>query len=220
MEQQGTPRTMPEEMQAKPPASRLATLLAMAIRLEPELYQEVRDLVARDERTGAYKNGFFRLSIDDELSRARILEYDLSLVAVRVLAIDDIEEQHGYNVAQDMLTTVVKELRLHTRDTDWVAQGSSWEEFIVVLPGCGEPQADRIVEKLRLALSQAEVSVKWGIDLPIQAQVELVTCTHGDTDTAFLLDQIQAAFRRIDRMGFEAGPDSGPEEGGQDDYGN
>lgn len=211
---------MPEDTEAKGSASRLASMLAMAIRLEPELYQEVRDLVARDERTGAYKNGFFRLSIDDELSRARVLEYDLSLLAVRAFGIDDIEEQHGFNVAQDMLTTIVKELRLHTRDTDWVAQGASWQEFIVVLPGCGEAQADRIVQKLTDTLSKATVSVKWGIDLPIRAQVELVACTHGNVATDFLLDQINAAFDRFDRVIFGAETPPGTDEGDQDDYGS
>lgn len=219
MEQQENSPTMTDEPEAKGAASRLASLLAMAIRLEPELYQEVRDLVARDERTGAYKNGFFRLSIDDELSRARVLEYDLSLVAVRVIGIDDIKEEHGYNVAQDMLTTVVKELRLHTRETDWVAQGEEWHEFIVVLPGCGEAQAGAIVDKLRATLSQARVSVKWGIDLPILSQVALISCTDGNVATAFLLDQIRSAFRRFDRMGFDSGSASQPDEGDQDHYG-
>jgi GGDEF domain-containing protein len=219
MEQQGNTPTITEEPEAKGAASRLASLLAMAIRLEPELYHEVRDLVARDERTGAYKNGFFRLSIDDELSRARVLDYDISLVAVRVIGIDDIKEEHGYNVAQDMLTTVVKELRLYTRETDWVAQGDEWHQFIVVLPGCGQAQAGAIVEKLRVRLSQAKVRVKWGIDLPIRAQVALISCTHGNIATAFLLDEIQAAFQRFDRVGFGSASTSNSDEGDQDQYG-
>lgn len=197
------PESTPETTGNKS-ASRLASLLAMAIRLEPELYREVKDLVARDERTGAYKNGFFRLSIEDELSRARVLEYELSLVAMQVIGIEEIEEEHGFNVAQQMLTTAVKGVRLNTRDTDWVAQGNSWDQFIIVLPGCGETQAEFILQKLQTELNAAKVGVKWGVDLPLRVRLGLVTCTDGNMEVAYLLEQLERAFQRFDRVQFEA----------------
>jgi diguanylate cyclase (GGDEF)-like protein len=176
----------------------------MAIRLEPELYREVKDLVARDERTGAYKNGFFRLSIEDELSRARVLEYDLSLLALQVIGIGEIEEEHGFNVAQQMLTTVVKGVHLNTRDTDWIAQWESWDQFIVVLPGCGEAQVEFIVEKLQTELNAEKVSVKWGVDLPVRVRLRLVDCTDGNIEVAYLLERLEREFQRFDQIQFEA----------------
>ncbi|MDX1601350.1 MAG: GGDEF domain-containing protein, partial [Anaerolineales bacterium] len=126
---------------------RLAHLLALAINLEPMLFEEVVQVATTDNLTGAYKLSFFRTNLKNELKRAHILRYPVGLLLLDVELPDDIEQQYRILAADQALKAVADTVSEELRTTDWLARCGS-DEFAVVLPGCPPDQLMDIARRL------------------------------------------------------------------------
>ncbi|MGD8814602.1 MAG: hypothetical protein PVI78_09025, partial [Anaerolineales bacterium] len=115
----------------------LAELLALAIRLDPVLFREVRQRMVLDQRTGAITSDLIETELEAELSRARLLGYPLGVIVVWIDAWDQDSDDGKWLLEKKGIRAVVDHLKSLVRSTDWVAANKDANRFIIVLPGCG-----------------------------------------------------------------------------------
>lgn len=145
--------------------------LALAARLNTE--RRLRLHAERDAaRSQAEAGRLADLSLRDALTdidNRRALEMQLDVLAapaqriplaVMMVDIDHfkrLNDTHGHQAGDACIRAVAQVLRRHARRSHDVAARYGGEEFCLLLPGCGEPEAQRIAESLREAVERLEV---------------------------------------------------------------
>ncbi|MFP3854979.1 MAG: diguanylate cyclase domain-containing protein, partial [Anaerolineales bacterium] len=147
---------------------RLAHLLALAISLEPVLFDKVLDIATTDELTGAYQQSFLKDGLANELNRAKVLRYPLSLLSLALEARSEVSEDLRPLVYEQALRMAADELKQLSRTTDWVVRSDDSELFLV-LPGCPTGRLKELGRQLAERLSPLEVRLADGTSHQVEA---------------------------------------------------
>jgi diguanylate cyclase (GGDEF)-like protein/PAS domain S-box-containing protein len=135
-----------------------------------QLFAEVQHLATMDDLTGAYNRNYFNAHLENELNRARRLDYSLGLLIVDVDDLKKVNDQYGHVAGDDLLKAVVRVLKTNIRETDWVARYGG-DEFAVVLPGCSGLQLRMIGEKLQTSMKNASLDLPSGEEVMISVSI-------------------------------------------------
>ena len=179
----------------------LAHLLALAIKLEPVLFQEVQSLASTDELTQAFNLNFFNVNLLSEVKRAQLLSYPLGVLLVAVDEPESAMTKYGSLAVDEMLKTVARLLHGNLRGTDWMARIAS-DEFAVILPGCQADRLQDIGHKLLRTLSSALFKLPDGEMEGIRVTVAGVVCGDGFVlETADILRAADKALQQAEEAG-------------------
>lgn len=140
---------------------RLAKLLALAINLEPILFDKVLQAATVDELTGAYNQSFFHDGLSNELNRAQALRYPLGLLLVSANPAEELSAELADLLRDKGLRSAAAELVVISRTTDWTAR-SDENELALVLPGCPLERLRQLGEDIAGLINPLEIRLANG----------------------------------------------------------
>jgi diguanylate cyclase (GGDEF)-like protein len=143
-----------------------------------------------DPLTGLFNRLKFNEALGNELARSKRHRTPLSLMLYDVDHFKAINDSHGHQVGDAVLTQISQWVLQHIRPSDLLARWGG-EEFIILAPGSDGPMAYQAAERLRTAMQQVAF-----------ANVGTLSCSFGvsyyqDGDTAeSMLSRADAALYR------------------------
>lgn len=132
------------------------------------LFQEVQELATKDELTGLSNRRHIFQCAHEEVDRARRFKHPLSVVMVDVDHFKSLNDTHGHQAGDQVLKVVANRLFAGLRKIDRAGRYGG-EEFMLLLPGCNENDAIKVVaERLRQAICESSIPSSHG-DLTVTA---------------------------------------------------
>jgi diguanylate cyclase (GGDEF)-like protein len=120
-------------------ASALAEHIALTIS-NLDLRAELLTQAIRDPLTGLYNRRYMQEALERELHRARRRERPLSVMMIDIDHFKRYNDTFGHSAGDDALSMVAEVLMASIRAEDLACRYGG-EEFVVILPECGLPQA-------------------------------------------------------------------------------
>ena len=112
----------------------------------------LEDEAVRDPKTGLLNARRFDVELDGALAQARVSGQPLSLLAIDLDFLREINNAHGHLAGDAVINGIADLIRRHLRATD-VAGRFGGEEFLVALAGVESDDATALGERLRAAVS-------------------------------------------------------------------
>ncbi len=122
--------------------------------LLPHFQQAAR----RDGKTGLLTAGFWHEVAGRELERAHRVAQPLGVLMLDLDHFKAFNDQMGHLVGDQLLRAVADELRHETRPYDLVGRFGG-EEFVMLLPGVGADQVEKVADRIRQRISGISVAV-------------------------------------------------------------
>lgn len=152
--QNDDPARLPDAQSLALAESELATL-AQLNRFE----RRTGLLTHLDAPTGLYTHSYLRQVLEKELQRAGRYELDLSVAAISIRNLRQINEQEGYLMGDAAIRQMADTLREALRTVDVIARTGSGR-FVVVFPETNRHQGQVACERIFKALQRSEVRWK------------------------------------------------------------
>jgi diguanylate cyclase (GGDEF)-like protein len=155
-----------------------------------ELARDLGYKATTDPLTGLPNRLKFDQALASEMTRAERYKSPLSLVLFDVDHFKQVNDSHGHQIGDKVLTQLSRFVPNLIRSNDLLARWGG-EEFVILLPGCEGSMAFQAAEKLRSAIAQV-----------VFEKVGSVTCSFGvgqyvpgEPVTAFLARADDALYR-------------------------
>ena len=145
-------------------------------RAETELQaakEAAEEAARRDPLTGLWNHNRILEHLMEELSRSDRLGTPVSVAMVDLDHFKHINDTHGHMVGDEVLREVSRRLADVVRLYDRVGRFGG-EEFVVVLPGTSQAEAEAAAERIREELSREPVPTSVG-PIPVTASLGVVT---------------------------------------------
>lgn len=120
-------------------------------------------------------------TLAQEVAFANRLATKLTILIMRVDSLQDVTNRHGVEAGDRMIAETVKLLRNNCRASDIVGRYSG-REFLVIMPGTAEPQAEFAVKRLNDAAARWNLSSRtgWQINYLFGLAAHVTGCDAGD----------------------------------------
>ncbi len=156
------------------------------------LSQELREMSVHDPLTGVLN----RRGLGDILSTTVTMNKRVGL-SVQVLLLDldnfkQINDGYGHGIGDAILVAVSQKIHQTIRQTDYVARVGG-DEFMVLLIDSREAEAVMVADKIRVAISQAMVTVPSGEDISATCSIGVVPLGDGPITIDGLLQKLHLA---------------------------
>ena len=115
------------------------------------LYQEMKELAARDKLTGLYNRRLFEEQFDAAVARAQRNGEQLSLLVVDLDGLKRINDLGGHPAGDEALRALADSLRESSRAGD-IPCRLGGDEFAIILPGANPDDAIKVAERAQDAL--------------------------------------------------------------------
>ncbi len=126
---------------------------------ERKQYQKVlQHLATVDDLTGISNRRHFMDVAQREYLRAMRLHQDFSIAMLDVDRFKNINDEHGHDAGDKVLSVLASVFLQHVREIDLFARFGG-DEFALLLPGANSEQALAVVERARQALLQTPLSL-------------------------------------------------------------
>jgi diguanylate cyclase (GGDEF)-like protein len=178
----------------------IAAQAALAI-ANARLYQQTLELSFTDPLTGMANRRQLFLRLDQEFSRSVRFGDPLSILMIDLDLFKRINDKFGHTVGDGVLRGVAQALRRNVRKIDIVSRYGG-EEFCIVLPRVGTPEALEVAEKLRRSVGAAALPSPEGVG-PLRVTISLGVATLGidADDVAGLIEKADTALYEAKRQG-------------------
>ena len=134
-----------------------------AARLEAErIAEEATRASIQDPLTGLANRTLLTATLENELARAARYDRDIALFYIDLDRFKLINDTYGHETGDEVLLGVAETLGLTTRDTDTVGRLGG-DEFLVIAPDIGEPDAMRLAERIARAIERIRPTSGAGI---------------------------------------------------------
>jgi len=110
-------------------------------------YERINELVVTDDLSGLYNSRHFGTLIENELSRAKRYDEELSLVFLDLDRFKSVNDRHGHLVGSRMLSEFGRLIGRNIRSSDFAARYGG-DEFAIILPHTAKEQAVKLAGKL------------------------------------------------------------------------
>jgi diguanylate cyclase (GGDEF)-like protein len=130
------------------------------------LVGELDATAARDPLTGVLNRRGLGERLGIELTRARRTAEPLTVVAVDLDGLKEINDEYGHAAGDEALALAAGVMRSVLRDVDVLARFGG-DEFLVLLPNCDLANGERIAETLRTAVSRAAEGGTWPVTISL-----------------------------------------------------
>jgi diguanylate cyclase (GGDEF)-like protein len=117
------------------------------------LYQEMKELAARDKLTGLYNRRLFEEQFDAAVARSQRNGEQLSLLVVDLDGLKRINDLGGHPAGDEALRALASSLVESSRAGDITCRLGG-DEFAVILPGANPEDAFKVAERAQEALIQ------------------------------------------------------------------
>lgn len=161
-----------------------------------DLQHAAREQVGRDRLTGLWNHAMVHEMIARELKRAERDKLPVSFLLAEVDRLKAINDHHGPQVGDELLTGIAERLREALRSYDLCGRHSGGE-FLVVLPRCGRANAMEIAERVRAAVAAQPVNTSVG-ELSTTVSCGIATTSRGQKTTEV------AVIKALDDARFQA----------------
>jgi diguanylate cyclase (GGDEF)-like protein/putative nucleotidyltransferase with HDIG domain len=124
-------------------------------------YEQTRQSAMTDQLTGLANARFFLLHLDQELSRARRDQNPVSLVAIDLNNLKQINDNFGHQQGDRALRMMAEVFRRHVRDYDTVVRYAG-DEFFIILPDTPNQRAVETSNRIKRAVRETVLDVGAG----------------------------------------------------------
>jgi diguanylate cyclase (GGDEF)-like protein/putative nucleotidyltransferase with HDIG domain len=150
------------------------------------VFEQTQQDSLTDPLTGLPNTRFMFLHLSRELARAARLKSEVALLVMDLDSFKEINDSHGHHVGDQALREVAAVLRQVIRPYDMCVRYAG-DEFIVVLPGCGQEEAERKRLEAQLTVDNVSFEVKPGRRIALAISVGAAIFPHdGETYEALL----------------------------------
>jgi two-component system, cell cycle response regulator len=116
----------------------------------------------------------FKIELAKEISRAHRSRAALCVLLMNLDNFEDINETYGHSSGDHMIKTVSANAHKLLRGTDHIARFEG-DGFAIMLPGCGEREAQEIAERIRAEIEALEIDDGRGANLYVTTSIGLST---------------------------------------------
>jgi diguanylate cyclase (GGDEF)-like protein/putative nucleotidyltransferase with HDIG domain len=150
------------------------------------VFEQTQEDSLTDPLTGLPNTRFMFMHLTRELARAERLKSEVALLVMDLDNFKDINDSHGHHVGDRALREVASVLRSAIRPYD-ICVRYAGDEFIVVLSGCGQEEAERKRVELQHAVDQLVFEARPARRIPLAISVGGAIYPHdGETYEALL----------------------------------
>jgi two-component system cell cycle response regulator len=128
--------------------------------------RQLKQLASRDSLTKLWNRAETVRFLEEELDRGRRAGKPLGVIMIDIDYFKRINDQLGHEHGDRALLQVVSWIKRKVRTSDRVGRYGG-DEIIVILPDCDALKAERIAERLRLAVSSHPVRGEGGRTVPV-----------------------------------------------------
>lgn len=121
-----------------------------------EREDKIRHMSRTDALTGIHNRMSILSILDREIARAERTKASLSMVILDLDHFKKVNDVWGHPTGDLVLKTAAKVLKHNIREIDALGRYGG-EEFVIVLPGADPLEAQKIIERCRVKLSEAEI---------------------------------------------------------------
>ncbi|MEW6764599.1 MAG: GGDEF domain-containing protein [Pseudomonadota bacterium] len=143
-----------------------------------ELYQHTVLMATRDPLTGVGNRFAFDEALARELARVERHGGRLALMMLDMDGFKQVNDAHGHHVGDELLKQFAKVLKTTARGTDMVFRFGG-DEFALLMPETGEEGAERMLERLRDAISGSPL-VRGNLLIPLRGSMGIAHWQPGD----------------------------------------
>jgi diguanylate cyclase (GGDEF)-like protein len=130
------------------------------------VFEQTQEDSLTDTLTGLPNTRFMFMHLARELARAERLRTEVALLVMDLDNFKEINDTHGHHVGDRALREVAAVLRTVIRPYDMCVRYAG-DEFIVVLPGCGQEEADRKRLEAQRTVDQVVFEVRPGREVAL-----------------------------------------------------
>src|SRR5579863_12638 len=130
--------------------------------------EALREQATRDSLTHLWNRNSILEILGRELARAAREHRPLGLVMVDLDHFKSVNDSYGHQSGDAILVEAARRMQRAMREYDAIGRYGG-EEFLILLPGCEEPDSFNQAERLRKTISQVEMPLASGGALPITA---------------------------------------------------
>lgn len=109
--------------------------------------QQRREKLLRDKLTGLPNNDAYSLRIQQEFDRWQRYQRPLTIVAVNIDKLKELNQTYGYHSGDRIIQVVAQKLQENIRKTDFIARATI-SDFVLLLPELSRQQAIAVLDKL------------------------------------------------------------------------
>lgn len=120
-----------------------------------ELKDEVKIVSTTDELTGLYNRTYLHQRLDEELSRAKRYNIDVSCLLFDIDFFKVINDMYGYDWGDKLLIQISEIMKTHIRKEDILTRYGD-EEYMLILPNTDENNAYILAERIRKDIADME----------------------------------------------------------------
>jgi two-component system chemotaxis response regulator CheY len=135
-----------------------------------------------DTLTGTMNQMAFLNLSRGELERARRNQTALSLIAFDADNFKAINDQHGRNIGNDVLTVIARGIREKSRPYDGLGRYED-DMFLLILPGVIGADAERIADRILKGISNTNVSLMDGTEVKVSLSAGIASAARITTAT-------------------------------------
>jgi two-component system, cell cycle response regulator len=144
--------------------------------------EALREQATRDSLTRVWNRSSILEALSRELARARREASPLGVVMVDLDHFKHINDNHGHLAGDAMLREAARRMQNGVRQYDSIGRYGG-EEFLILLPNCGEAESYSQAERLRKQLSQTDIRID-DTSLRITASFGVTAAVLGEPWTA------------------------------------
>ena len=153
-----------------------------------------------DAGTGLYNKGHFLRSLDEAVGESRRTETPLSLIMIDIDHFKVINDTHGHQTGDRVLTELAKRLMKNLRKSD-TAYRYGGEEIAVLLPGAPMQAACGLAERLRVAVAERPFRGQDDEELVVRISLGVAEFAAGMSDSTELVSAADSALYEAKRAG-------------------
>lgn len=180
----------------------LTIIIVMVSRLAKKLssaYHTIEHMSITDELTQLFNRRHFHVRIEEEISRTKRYKHPLSLLMLDIDHFKQVNDTHGHQAGDAVLSGVAATVRSNIRVVDMAARYGG-EEIVVVLPETDQAGAVITAEKIRAAIEQRDFSTPDGKDIRVTASIgisslEMVRFENGNKAEQLIKQADDALYR-------------------------
>jgi len=145
------------------------------------LFEQTQTDSLTDPLTGLPNTRYLFMQLTRELSRAERLQSEISLMVMDLDSFKDINDNHGHHVGDRALCEIARVLRTTIRPYD-ICVRYAGDEFIVVMSGCGQEEADQKRDELQRTIDAVYFEARPGKRIHIGVSIGTAVFPHdGDS---------------------------------------
>jgi diguanylate cyclase (GGDEF)-like protein/PAS domain S-box-containing protein len=165
-------------LQAKGDSFILAAFKDISERMRAD---EAEERASRDSLTDLYNHRTFHALLEEEITRSRRFNRPVSLLMIDIDHFKLVNDTHGHQAGDTILKKLSKILLKCSREVDRVCRYGG-EEFTLILPETGATEAEKLAERLRLAVQKHSFEVDGNKTVSVTVSIGIASYPqHADT---------------------------------------